>query len=34
MFHEVDLVTQKKNFYKNVQVSNSKWDVILHNSIS
>ena len=33
MFYEVKVVTRKKNFYKNVQVSNSKWDVILHNSI-
>ena len=34
MFKEVELVTRKKNFYKNVRVINSKCDVILRNSIS
>ena len=35
MFYEVDIiVTLNKNFYKNVQVINSKFDVILCNSIS
>ena len=33
MIYEVELVTQKKNFYKNVRVSNSKIGVILCNSI-
>ena len=27
MFHGVELVTQKKNFYKNPQVNNFKFDV-------
>ena len=34
MFHKVELVTQKKNFYKTFRVSKSKCDVILRNSIS
>ena len=34
MFKEVELVTRKKNFYKNVRVSNSKREVILRNRIS
>ena len=33
IFHEVELVTQKKNFYENFRVSNSKCDVILRNSV-
>ena len=33
IFHEVELVTQRKNFYKNFRVSNSKCDVILRNSV-
>ena len=34
MVCEIELITQKKTFYKNIQVSNSKHDVILRNSIS
>ena len=34
IFHEVELVTRKKNFYKNFWVSNWKYDVILRNSVS
>ena len=34
VFYEVELVTRKKNFYKNVRVSNSNSDVILCNLIS
>ena len=34
MFYEVKLVTWKKNYCKNFRISNSKYDVILHNSIS
>ena len=35
MFYEVEIiVTRNKYFYKNVQVINSKFDVILRNSIS
>ena len=34
MFYEGELVTQKKNFYKNLRVSNSKCDAILPDSIS
>ena len=33
MFYEVELGTREKNFYKNVLVSNSKYDVILNNLI-
>ena len=33
MFYNVELVTWKKNFYKNFRVNNSKCEVILHNSI-
>ena len=33
MIYKVELVTQKKNLYKNFQVSSSKCDVILRNSI-
>ena len=32
IFYEVELVTRKKNFYKNFRVSNSKWDVIRNSS--
>ena len=32
-FYEVELGTREKNFYKNVLVSNSKYDVILNNLI-
>ena len=34
MFYEIELVTQKKNFFKSFRVSNSKFDVILFNSVS
>ena len=34
MVYEIKLVTQEKTFYKDVQVSNSKCDVILCKSIS
>ena len=34
MFYEVELVTQKKNFYENFRVSNSKCDVILRTGFS
>ena len=34
MFCEIELITQKKSFYKNIRVSNAKHDVILRNSIS
>ena len=34
MFYEVELITRKKNFYKDFQVSNSKSDVISRNPIS
>ena len=35
MFYEVEIiVTRNKNFYKNVQVIKSKFDVILRNLIS
>ena len=34
MFYEIKLVTRKKTFYKDVQVSNSKCDIILYKSIS
>ena len=34
MFYEIELVTQKKNFYKNFRVGNLTCDVILRNSIS
>ena len=33
-FYEVELVTRKKQFYKNFGVSNSKGDVILRNLVS
>ena len=33
MFYKFELVTRKKNFYKKFRVSNSKFDVILRNSI-
>ena len=33
IFYEVELVTRKKNFYKNCQVSNSKFDFILQNLV-
>ena len=34
MFYEVELVTWKKEYLKNVRACNSKCDVILRNSIS
>ena len=33
IFYKVELVTRKKNFYQNFWVSNSKYDVILCNSV-
>ena len=33
MFHEVELVTRKNNFFKLFRVSNSKCDIILCNLI-
>ena len=34
MFYKIELVTQKKNLYKNFRVSNLNCDVILRNLIS
>ena len=34
MFYKVELVTRKKNIHKHFQVSSSKCDVILRNSVS
>ena len=34
IFQEVELVTQKKNFYKLFGVSNAKCEVILRKSVS
>ena len=34
ILYEVELLTRKKNFYKNFRVSNSKCDAILRNSVS
>ena len=32
--YEVELLTRKKNLYKNLRVSNSKCNIILRNSVS